>query len=70
MTQALSKQQILTIQEFLVQKPDGNRYELHNGIIIQIAQPSGKHENVTGFLGLQIGIEFTTSAISWEIYNL
>jgi Uma2 family endonuclease len=59
MTQVLPKQKLLTIQEFLQQKPEGNRYELHNKIIIEMAQPSGKHENVTGFLGVQIGVEFT-----------
>jgi Uma2 family endonuclease len=67
MTQALPKQKLLTIQKFLEQKPDGNRYELHNGIIIEMAQPSGKHENVTGFLGVQIGIEFTRLNLPYNI---
>lgn len=67
MTQALPKQKLLTIQEFLEQKPDGNRYELHNGIIIEMAQPSGKHENVTGFLSVQIGIEFTRLNLPYNI---
>ncbi|MFN6473279.1 MAG: Uma2 family endonuclease [Nostoc sp. SerVER01] len=59
MAQALLKQKLLTIQQFLEQKPQNNRYELHNGIIIEMVQPSGKHENVTGFLSVQIGVEFT-----------
>ncbi len=59
MTQALPKRKLFTIQEFLEQKPEGNCHELHNGIIIEMAQPSGKHENVTGFLSVQIGVEFT-----------
>jgi Uma2 family endonuclease len=59
MTQLLPQQKLLTIQEFLQQKPEGNRYELHHGIMIEMAQPSGKHENVTGFLSVQIGVEFT-----------
>lgn len=67
MTQAPSKKKLLTIPEFLEQKPDGNRYELHNGIIIQMAQHNGKHENVTGFLGIQIGIEFTRLNLPYNI---
>lgn len=67
MIQALSKQKLLTIREFLEQKPDENRYELHNGIIIEMAQPSGKHENVTGFLSVQIGIEFTKLNLPYNI---
>jgi Uma2 family endonuclease len=67
MIQALSKQKLLTIREFLEQKPDENRYELHNGIIIEMAQPSGKHENVTGFLSVQIGIEFTRLNLPYNI---
>jgi Uma2 family endonuclease len=67
MTQALPKQKLLTIQEFLEQKPEGSRYELHNGVIIKMAQPSGKHENTTGFLGVQIGIEFTRLNLPYNI---
>ncbi|NJL65370.1 MAG: Uma2 family endonuclease, partial [Methylacidiphilales bacterium] len=67
MTQALPKQKLLTIQEFLEQKPEGSRYELHNGVIIKMAQPSGKHENTTGFLGVQIGIEFTRLNLAYNI---
>ncbi len=67
MTQTLPRQKLLTIQEFLEQKPEGNRYELHNGIIIKMAQPSGKHENVTGFLGIQIGVEFTRQKLAYNI---
>jgi Uma2 family endonuclease len=67
MTQTLPTEKLLTIPEFLEKKPDGNRYELHNGIFIEMAQPSGKHENVTGFLSLQIGIEFTRLNLPYNI---
>ncbi len=67
MIQALPQRKFLTLQEFLEQKPDGNHYELHDGIIIEMAQPSGKHENVTGFLAVQIGIEFTRLNLPYNI---
>ncbi|MEM7556649.1 MAG: Uma2 family endonuclease [Cyanobacteria bacterium P01_A01_bin.84] len=34
------------------------RYELHDGIIVEIAQPSGKHEKITGFLAGEVSVEF------------
>jgi Uma2 family endonuclease len=63
MIQTLTAQK-LTVQEFLEQKPDG-RYELHNGIIVERAQPTGKHENVTGFLTIQLSSS-TTSIYSFS----
>jgi Uma2 family endonuclease len=45
MTQSLSK--LLTYEEFIQWLPDdGKRYELHDGVIIEISQPTGKHEKV------------------------
>jgi Uma2 family endonuclease len=51
MTQALPK--IVTFAEFVNWKPDGERYELHNGVIVKMAQPQGAHEEVTGFLAFE-----------------
>ena len=31
-------------------KPEGKYYELHHGVIIEMAQPLGDHEDITGFL--------------------
>ena len=67
MTQTLPTQKLLTVGEFLEQKPDGNRYELHNGVIVEMAQPTGKHENVTGFLTVQIAVEFTQLSLPYNI---
>ena len=33
------------------------RYELHNRNIIEIVQPVGKHQEVTGFLTVEVGVE-------------
>ncbi|RCJ28552.1 hypothetical protein A6770_23415 [Nostoc minutum NIES-26] len=44
MTQALPK--IVTFDEFIAWYPEnsGIRYELHNGEIVEMSQPTGKHE--------------------------
>jgi Uma2 family endonuclease len=59
MTQIVQKQKLLTVREFLELKPDSNQYELHNGVIVEMSQPKGKHEQVTGFLTVKIGTEST-----------
>ncbi|BAY24691.1 hypothetical protein NIES2100_44860 [Calothrix sp. NIES-2100] len=57
MTQAPPR--IVTFQEFIEWYPnDGKRYELHNGVIIEMAPPSGDHEDIAGFLARKIGTEF------------
>jgi Uma2 family endonuclease len=46
-----------TLDEFLDWYPDGyGRYELYNGIIVEM-QTTGTHEQVSGFIALEIGIE-------------
>ncbi len=59
MTQALFKP--ITVQDFLEWIPEnsGKRYELHNGAIVEMSQPVGEHEEVTGFLNTQLVVEFT-----------
>lgn len=53
-----SPTQPVTFEEFAEWKPDNRRYELHNGGIIEIAQPPGKHEEVIGFLASELTLEF------------
>ncbi|MBE9115429.1 Uma2 family endonuclease [Lusitaniella coriacea LEGE 07157] len=49
MVQSVTK--LLTFEEFSAWYPDTERrYELHDGIIIEMPKPTGKHSNVTGFL--------------------
>ncbi|MBD2440383.1 Uma2 family endonuclease [Nostoc sp. FACHB-110] len=55
MTQALRK--VTTFQEFVDWKPENGRYELHDGVIIEMPQPLGGHEEVTGFLTLEFSVE-------------
>ena len=52
MTQTLRK--LVTFEEFVQWKPDDKRYELHDGVIVEMPLPKGKHERVVGFLASQI----------------
>lgn len=59
MTQALRK--IVTFDEFVAQYPDNpqRRYELHDGVIVEMAPPTGDHEEVVGFLATKITLEYS-----------
>jgi Uma2 family endonuclease len=58
MTQALHK--LVTLDEFIAQYPDNaqRRYELHHGVIIEMAPPTGDHEEVIGFLVRKLSVQF------------
>jgi len=57
MVQALSKTKTITFEEFTPWKPEERRYELHDGVIIEMSQPTGDHENIVGFLALEISAD-------------
>jgi len=48
----------VTFEEFLEWKPENGRYELHNGVIIEMSQPLGRHEKVSGFSARKLTVEF------------
>lgn len=49
----------ITFEEFVKWKPDdGKRYELHNGVIIEMPQPLGKHEEIIGFIVSLLAFEY------------
>lgn len=49
MVQALTEP--VTFDDFIEWYPNtGVRYELHDGVIVEMPKPTGKHSNVTGFL--------------------
>ena len=56
MTQIAEK--LVTVEEFVEWKPENGRYELHNGVIVDMAQPLGGHEEVIGFAARKLTIEF------------
>lgn len=69
MTQALPK--IVTFDEFIAWYPEnsGVRYELHNGEIVEMAQPTGKHERIKGFSAAELTLEFRRLNLPYFIPN-
>ncbi|QLE40374.1 Uma2 family endonuclease [Nostoc sp. C052] len=56
MTQAILK--LVTFEDFAAWRPEGGRYELHNGVIVEMAQPLGDHEDIVGFIARKLTVEF------------
>ena len=69
MIQTLNK--IVTFEEFVNWLPDNSdaHYELHHGAIVKMAQPVGDHEEVKGFLGVEISFEIKRMGLSYMIPN-
>ena len=64
MTQTLPK--LVTYEEFIEWLPnDGKRYELHDGVIVEMSQPTGKHEKVTSFLTLELAVQVRNMGIAY-----
>jgi Uma2 family endonuclease len=64
MIQATTKP--VTFEQFLEWKPEGGRYELHNGTIVEM-QPSGKHEEIIEELVLMITSEILRMKLLYRI---
>ncbi len=64
MVQSLPK--LLTFDEFIAWLPEDRRYELHDGTIIEM-QPTGKHEDITGFLTQELTLEYTSRQLPYRI---
>ncbi|MBW4628804.1 MAG: Uma2 family endonuclease [Brasilonema octagenarum HA4186-MV1] len=54
----LEQHRHLTLHEFLEWLPDGERYELHDGDVVEMAQPTGSHAFVIGKLMQKLTFEF------------
>lgn len=69
MIQTLPK--ITTFQEFIDWLPENSdvRYELHRGNIVEMAQPVGEHEEIKGFLNIEISFEIKRLGLSYGIPN-
>ncbi len=65
MTQALTK--VVTFEEFTAWKPEGGRYELHDGVIVEMTQPLGDHEDIVGFLVEILVREYTRLNLPYRI---
>ena len=55
MTQAIPK--LITFDDFLEWKPEKGYHELHNGVIVEMPNPTGKHSAIAGFQSLELGFE-------------
>lgn len=60
MTQTQTQPKIYTFDEFIEWLPENPsaRYELQNGNVITMSQPTGEHEEVKGFLARKVSVEF------------
>ena len=69
MTQTLPIQKLVTFDEFIEWYPENAtlRYELHNGVIIEMTPPTGDHEDVVGFLTQKIAAEFERCQLPYRI---
>ena len=66
MTQTLP--QLVTFEQFIEWYPsNGVRYELHQGVIVEMPPPTGEHENVVGFLAAQITFQFLQMGLPFRI---
>ncbi|MBD2678180.1 MULTISPECIES: Uma2 family endonuclease [Nostoc] len=67
MTQALGK--LVTFDEFVAKYPDktGKRYELYDGVVVEIPQPTGDHEEVIGFVATKITLEYSRLNLPYGI---
>jgi Uma2 family endonuclease len=56
MIQAIPKP--VTFDEFIAWYPENSptRYELHNGVIVEMPKPTGKHSEIAGFLNIELGL--------------
>jgi Uma2 family endonuclease len=66
MVQTLTKS--VSFEEFIQFYPEtGSRYELHNGVIVEMNPPVGDHEFVIGFLSRKISRELDRLNLSYLI---
>lgn len=62
----LSQHKPITFDDFIAWYPENSehRYELHNGVIIEMPKPRGKHSEIAGFLSLELGLQCRSSQLS------
>jgi Uma2 family endonuclease len=55
MIQTISK--LINFDEFLDWKPENGQYELHQGVVVEMPNPTGQHSAISGFLTIELGLE-------------
>lgn len=60
---------LVTFDEFINWYPENSehRYELHDGVIVEMPKPIGKHSEVAGFLALELGFEIRRNRLPYFI---
>ena len=67
MIQTISK--TITFDEFVAWYPENSvhKYELHNGVIVEMPKGTGDHSDVTGFLSSEINFEIRRLQLPYSI---
>lgn len=67
MIQTISK--TITFDEFVAWYPENSvhKYELHNGVIVEMPLGTGDHSAVTGFISLKLGVEIDRGELPYSI---
>ncbi|HYX18468.1 MAG TPA: Uma2 family endonuclease [Nostoc sp.] len=67
MIQTLRK--LVTFDEFVAKYPDNTpkRYELHDGVIVEMSQPTGDHEEIIVFLVQKFILEYSRISLPYGI---
>ncbi|MEH1853185.1 MAG: Uma2 family endonuclease [Nostoc sp.] len=67
MTQVLGK--VVTFDEFVAKYPDnrGQRYELYDGVVVEMPQPTGDHEEIVVFLSTKITLEYSRLGLRYGV---
>ncbi|MHC5596620.1 MAG: Uma2 family endonuclease [Nostoc sp.] len=65
MIQALSK--LVTFEDFAAWRPEGGRYELHDGVIVEMVQPVGDHEEIIVFLVQKFILEHSRINLPYDV---
>ncbi len=47
----------MSFDEFLESKPQNGRYELHNSVMVEMPNPTGKNSASAGFQAIELGLE-------------
>jgi len=60
---------LVTFDEFVAWYPENSphRYELHNGVIVEMPNPTGDHSEVTGFISLKLAVEIDRRELPYSI---
>jgi len=67
MVQVLAQPKLVTFAEFAEWKPENRFYELHNGVIVEMPQPVGDHEEITSFLTEKVMVEYLRLNLPYRI---